>query len=881
VQRLLSAVSRTVLAAVVFLLVLAVLRWAPVHAEPPWDVRALPLAAPALLLAIVASLGDAPLRRAPSRRLVQGLAGALCALAAALALRGPAGLSAEGVTPAGERRVLKPGPIDLIGEDLRGLPPSRAWTFVWDGPLHVPATGAYRLWAEGSGDVRLEIDGRELLFGSGDPLRVASEQMLGEGEHSLRVRFDHRGPGLRLRLGWTRPTTGGRPGWRSDLISPRYLGAPASALLWRFIDVLAVAIAALVSALAFAFPWGRARRMPLPSPTSGREVGASLLGYAILFVAMSWPLVLDPAHLGVVDRVDGRLNAWILAWDAHALFHAPTSVFDAPIFHPLPDALAFTENLLLPAAVAAPVTLLGNPVLGYNFLLLVSAMISGLGAQLLVRRVTGDRLAAFVAGAVFAVGGHRWVRMAHLHAELTWFLPLALVALDRFFEKRTWPRALAVGACLAAQGWSSVYIGAMTATTLAVGVLVATLAGLRGRDLLRLAGGLAFGALLLVPVARPYMRMRAFQGVEFTLADQAVHATTLESYLAAPGRLYGALTRRHMDPARLRDPLFPGVALLVLGVAGLSIAPRRYRAVSLAASAVAIVISLGPETALFRWAHEHVVFLRAIRALGRFSLIPILALSVLAGLALAGRRRLVVLGALALLLVESLNLPLRYGRYVPPSPAARWLAGRDGAVAYLPIGGDGDTEAMLQAMAHGRPLVNGDSGFVPRPYARTLELLGSPEISPEGLRLLRGLGVSQVVSRDARPLPLLAAFGDERIYGVPGGDVARAVSPGRAVPVVWRGDRSTLDLGEPAPLEAIVFEIGDDAWVERPRLWFSVDGAHWDAGEGTASLADAVLSLCRDPRRGLGEVRLPTRTTRFVRLDPRLPVRPGLLWVRP
>jgi len=377
------------------------------------------------------------------------------------------------------------------------------------------------------------------------------------------------------------------------------------------------------------------------------------------------------------------------------------------------------------------------------------------------------------------------------------------------------------------------------------------------------------------------MRMRAFQGVEFTLADQAVHATTLESYLAAPSRQYGSITRRHMDSSRVRDPLFPGFALLVLGIGGLAVAPRRYRVVALASSLVAIVISLGPETALFRWAHEHVVLLRGIRALGRFSLIPILALSVLAGIAAAGRRRLVVLGALGLLLAESVNVPLRYGLYTSPSPAARWLAGKAGAVAYLPLGGDADTEAMLQGIAHFRPLVNGDSGFVPRSYARTLELLGGGTLSPEGLRLLRGLGVRHVVARADLSLPVLAVFGSERVYEVPEGDPARAVEPGRPASVVWRSGGPTLDLGDPAPIEAIAFEVGDGAWLDRPRFSSSVDGRRWEAGEGTASLADAVVSLSRDPRHGLGEIRFPLRTARFIRLDPRLPMTPLAAWTSP
>src|SRR5262249_33003032 len=155
-----------------------------------------------------------------------------------------------------------------------------------------------------------------------------------------------------------------------------------------------------------------------------------------------------------------------------------------------------------------------------------------------------------------------------------------------------------------------------------------------------------------VPVVRPYLRMRAFEGMEFTLPDVAAYAATPESYAASGTRLYGPLTQKHLDPSRVRDTLFPGLAILVAGLAGLASAPPRYRAVAVAASAAAIVFSLGPETASYRFLHEHVVLVRGVRALSRFSLLPVLALCVLAGFAL-GRRRAATLVAFALFALES------------------------------------------------------------------------------------------------------------------------------------------------------------------------------------------------------------------------------------
>jgi hypothetical protein len=495
---------------------------------------------------------------------------------------------------------------------------------------------------------------------------------------------------------------------------------------------------------------------------------------------------------------------------------------------------------------------------------------------LLVRRVSGDRLAAFVAGAFFAVGSHRWIRMAHLHAEVTLFLPFALLALDRFWQRRTLGRALLVGVFLALQGLSSIYLGAITALTLAAGIAVAAVAGLRARDAAYLAAGIGCAAVLMVPVARPYFRMRAFQGMEWSLQDVATYATTLESYAASGTRLYGGLTQRHLDPERVQDTLFPGLAVLVLGLAGLAHAPPRYRAVALLASAAAVVFSLGPETGLYRALHESVVLVRGVRALSRFSLVPVLALCVLAGFALAGRWRLSLV-ALLLFLVESANIPIRYAPAPQASAVARWLAGKEGAVADLPLG-ERDTEVMLDGVAHFRPLVNGDSGFMPRPYTRAMELLEPPP-GEEAARFLRAVGVRHVVTRADTPWPEVARFGEERIVEVPAGEAARVVAGGAPYPTVWTRDAIVVDTGISSVLAGVTFEASEAPWIAEPRVEISADGVSWAPLAATASLADATLSLTRDPPHGRGAVRFPPTAGRYLRLDPRLPARPGALHV--
>ena len=250
----------------------------------------------------------------------------------------------------------------------------------------------------------------------------------------------------------------------------------------------------------------------------------------------------------------------------------------------------------------------------------------------------------------------------------------------------------------------------------------------------------------------------------------------------------------------------------------------------------------------------------------------------------------VVLAALALMMLESANIPLRLGRYDGPSPASRWLAGGHGAVLFLPLA-DNDTLVMLDSLAHGRPVVNGDSGFVPRPFDRAQELFAYG-VDEEGLRFLRAVGVTNVVwGANAEALSAKAAgvaglapaavLGHERVDTVEPGPEAAMVAPGEPVSTRWTAEGLVLTLVQPREISRVAFELSDAPWVDRPKVEASIDGVSFEPVEAGASLADATLSLYREPRHGRGEVRFAPRDAMFLRLDPALPARPGALEVGP
>jgi hypothetical protein len=181
--------------------------------------------------------------------------------------------------------------------------------------------------------------------------------------------------------------------------------------------------------------------------------------------------------------------------------------------------------------------------------------------------------------------------------------------------------------------------------------------------------------------------------------------------------------------------------------------------------------------------------------------------------------------------------------------------------------------------------VNGDSGFIPRPFDRALELL-EHGLDAEALRFLRAVGVRHVTVPSAGPaegLPSgvreVARFERERVLELEPGAVASVVQPGDAAATRWTSTGAVLTLPAPRRVGRVAFELSDAPWVARPGVEASLDGSTWEPVEAAASLADATLSLYRDPKRGRGEIRFAPRPLRFLRVDKHLPARGGAVEV--
>ena len=289
-----------------------------------------------------------------------------------------------------------------------------------------------------------------------------------------------------------------------------------------------------------------------------------LLVFTALTAVMTYPQALH-LHDGVHDDGDPLLNTWTLAWVAHQLPRAPARLFDANIFYPERKTLAFTETLLLPGVVAAPLHWVGvAPLLVHNLVLLSGFVVSGAGTALLVRSLTGNVAAAILAGIVFAFIPYRIDHLPHLQLQQTQCLPLALWAFHRLLASGRISDGVWFGLFVAGQVLSCMYYGLFLVPYLGIvcGTMLIADRTMVQRRLVALAAGGLVAIVAVLPLARAYLSAGQIVG-ERGRAEVADGSAQVRNYLAPPEQnlLYGDLFQRFRDNERRLFPGFVAVAL--------------------------------------------------------------------------------------------------------------------------------------------------------------------------------------------------------------------------------------------------------------------------------------------------------------------------------
>jgi hypothetical protein len=501
---------------------------------------------------------------------------------------------------------------------------------------------------------------------------------------------------------------------------------------------------------------------------------------------------------------DVYLHAWILAWGTHALSTGNISgLFEANIFHPARQTLAYSEHMLGALPFFAPGYLAtGKLTLAFNLWILTTFLLAALAAWWVALRWFGSQLAALVAALAFAFPPWRLYELTHVQILSIQYLPLIAWVVWEGSRRRTARLWWLLFALLWLQAASSYYLGYfafISAGALgAVGVITAREE--RSRQALFLGSALGFAALAMLPLSLPYLR---------TIPEWNTAWTT--QYWSVTAYLFPTPSEA-AEPSWLSWRTLPAIALLGT-ISGL--ANRRYRSLTAGLLLIAVLgVLLGASVSgrLFcldlRWLHhwltEVVPGWGSLRVWPRFAILSWIPMCFLVALLLAshatwcGNRRWPrhLLGVILLLALSwpVLRMPLRTGDPPDAAPgvaADHWLAKHgDGApVLHLPMRADKtDAAYMYRSTLHWAPLLNGYSGYRPPTYELISALARAlPESRAVGTLEALGLVRWVVVHRDN-----LGSWDRERwSTSRLGGRVPRHSSPGLLIfELSWDPERT-------------------------------------------------------------------------------------------
>src|SRR5262249_22818936 len=251
-----------------------------------------------------------------------------------------------------------------------------------------------------------------------------------------------------------------------------------------------------------------------PRRSQWRAAAGVFAAYGLLALVASYPPVLQPLDHALAFSQQGRvpsarppLNIWAMATVVQQLGHDPFHLFEGTAFYPYHQTLAFSEHLFVPALMGAPFYLAtGNWVLAYNVVMLLELATAGLAMYLLARYLTGDGLASFAAGLLYAF--HPWNISELVRSQITanqWF-PLVLLGLLAYSKQPSWRRAGFVGLMYGLQSLSCMYWALyLPFLVCGVGLYLWWRSRRSWRGLVPLAGCLAAPLLLTGVVAVPYL----------------------------------------------------------------------------------------------------------------------------------------------------------------------------------------------------------------------------------------------------------------------------------------------------------------------------------------------------------------------------------------
>ncbi|HYD35356.1 MAG TPA: hypothetical protein VD999_04775 [Vitreimonas sp.] len=498
-------------------------------------------------------------------------------------------------------------------------------------------------------------------------------------------------------------------------------------------------------------------KLPINNPRPAwLELGALFSLAFVLSLVFLWPVMSNfSTHLTSQD--DGLFIVWLLHWVSTSLT-AGRSIFDAPIFYPYQQTLAYSQPFLSTALLSIPVLpFIPNLIALHNWHLFWGAIAVFGSMYLLIKNTTDSALAAILAAVIFTFSSYHFHYVVHLHMFLVAGLPLSVYCLQRWLS--TQKLGFLIGCLLSF--WYQVFNDPMTGFF----VVVACLAVIANHHSLKIITAQLKNVLLcllvcLLPVLLFYHTYwQVSQEFEYTrtIRDAAHFAHSLNIFVTTEfvlivGVILGLYFTSSTATWRLhRKALLPALIITIVG-AVLMLGP------ALKLNHQTIKFFSLPIPLPYAVLYYLVPGFQAFRATSRWILVMGFGLAWLAGV-LTNTSQLRPHFKLGIILglgtyfwfTQVPNLELFAISTAAPAIYAH-LPTEKSVVAEFPVliwrmmpYSSWENERLLYQTTHQQRLFNGTSGFTPPARESDVLWLWRTFPQPDSITYLQQLGVSHII----------------------------------------------------------------------------------------------------------------------------------------
>ncbi len=563
------------------------------------------------------------------------------------------------------------------------------YSIEWTGEIFISVAGEYQFSTVSDDGSELWLNNQQVVDNSGvhGPQARHGSIYLQKGFYQIVLRYMQWGGGAGFRAYWT------PPGETREKIShaPLFVKKPApdEFLIGRVLETfftLGFYFCIIYVSLGF-FVWLNSRQIllpflknarigklysscrshimrpgmlpkvqPSPPKSSFSTSLLALLGYTVLSLVWTYPLIVNFSSKMFGLGGDRYIHLWNMWWLKKAVFELHVNpLFTDYLFYPKGISLAFHDFSLYNALLSLPLQAFFSLEEIYNLLFLSTFILGGFGCFLLTRHFTGDHLAAFLSGLVFAFWGGRMYYVDHLSlASIQWF-PYCALYLVKTLREPSYRNPVLAALFLVMNALSAWYYAIYM--TLFIALFLFYFAIAERKTLFTAACLKRFGlaglltCLIMLPVAYP-MFSQILTGQEYMVYQLLTTESANPNVLFFPSvnhPIIGKYVRYLYEKYELRTQVslsgaaFIGYTVIALCLYTVIRLKHVKKGFWIIVCIMFLLLSLGPHLQLFSKEYlwiplphlllQHIPILKIMRVPVRFMVMVMLCCSVLAGYA--------------------------------------------------------------------------------------------------------------------------------------------------------------------------------------------------------------------------------------------------------